>query len=193
MLYLNWWHSLGGNQAPPQRTIPMSPSAIEAQPIQLIAERRSFRKIAEHITLKKSTPALSKVKSRVVFMPLLISVARRMIAEEVQSEHSIKKRKELPDCLKSEMKFFFRLISPNANLIRPEMPNVQMINSFLDWAVASYAPWCARIAPYKPLKTKRMRQKTQNLPLPEKKRSPSFLVDGICGNRYNKRKNGGFL
>ena len=125
------------NQAPPQNTMPMSPSAIEAQPTQLSAERCSFKKIAEQTTLKKSTPALSKVKSRVVFMPLLIRVARRMIAEEVQSEHSIKNRKELPDCLKSKRKFFLRRINPNAKLIRPDIPNVQMISSFLEWTVAS--------------------------------------------------------
>ena len=135
-----------------------------------------MRKIAEHTTLKKSTPALSKVKSRVVFIPLLISDARRIIAEEVQREQSIKNRKELLDCLKSERNFFFRLINPNAKLIRPDIPNVQMISSFLEAAVASYAPWCARMAPYKPLKTKRMRQKSQNLPLPEKKLSPFFLL-----------------
>ena len=123
--------------APPQNTIPISPRAIEAQPTQLSAERRSFRKIAEQTTLKKSTPALSKVKSRVVFIPLLISVERRMIAEEVQSEQSIKKRKELPDCLKSERNFFLRLVNPKTKLIRPDMPNVQMISSFLEFTVAS--------------------------------------------------------
>ena len=68
--------------APPQRVMPIRPSAIVAQPIQLSAERRSFKKIAEQMTLKKSTPALSKVKSSVVLMPLLISAASRMIADE---------------------------------------------------------------------------------------------------------------
>ena len=74
------------------------------------AERRSFRKMAEHTTLKKSTPALSKVKSKVVLMPLLINVERRMIAEEVQSEQSAKNSKELPDCLKSCRNFFFSVM-----------------------------------------------------------------------------------
>lgn len=73
-------------------------------------------------------------------MPLLIRAASKMIAEEVQSELSVKNKREPCDCLKSKRNFFLRLISPNTKLIKPDKPNVQMISSFLALAVASYAP-----------------------------------------------------